>query len=88
MSTRRSQLFILLLILAALGGVALLGIPGSPVHKKVTLGLDLKGGLEVILKAVPPKGHKLTAADIDRSVSIMRQRVIETERSMSAAVSL
>ena len=75
MSTRRSQLFILLLILAALGGVALLGVPGSPVHKKVTLGLDLKGGLEVILKAVPPKGHKLTASDLDRSVSIMRQRV-------------
>jgi SecD/SecF fusion protein len=74
-STRRSQLFILLLILAALGGVAALGVPGSPVHKKVTLGLDLKGGLEVILKAVPPKGHKLTASDLDRSVSIMRSRV-------------
>ncbi|MET0201973.1 MAG: hypothetical protein ABW245_08975, partial [Gaiellaceae bacterium] len=44
------------MILAALAGVALLAIPGSPAHKKVTLGLDLQGGLEVVLKAVPPKG--------------------------------
>ena len=28
-----------------------------------------------MLKAVPPPGHKLTPADLDRSVSIMRQRV-------------
>ena len=26
-----------------------------------------------MLKAVPPKGHKLTSADLDRSVSIMRE---------------
>ena len=38
-------------------------------------GLDLQGGLEVVLKAQPPKGHKLTPADLDRSVSIMRNRV-------------
>ena len=50
-------------------------MPGSPAHKKSTLGLDLQGGLEVVLKAVPPKGHKLTAADLDRSVSIMRNRI-------------
>ena len=38
-------------------------------------GLDLQGGLEVVLKAQPPKGHKLTSDDLDRSVSIMRSRV-------------
>jgi len=63
------------LILAALVGALLLAIPGSPAHKKPTLGLDLQGGLEVVLKAVPPKGHTLTAADLDRSVSIMRSRI-------------
>jgi SecD/SecF fusion protein len=63
------------LITAALAGVALLGIPGSPAHKNVKLGLDLQGGLEVVLKAVPPKGHQLTAADMDRSVTIMRNRI-------------
>src|SRR5256885_6643675 len=61
--------------MAALVGALLLAIPGSPAHKKPTLGLDLQGGLEVVLKAVPPKGHTLTAADLDRSVSIMRSRI-------------
>jgi len=45
------------------------------VHKKVTLGLDLQGGLEVVLEARPAKGQKLDSAALDRSVSIMRQRV-------------
>src|SRR5438067_11785728 len=62
-------------IVAALIGAVLLALPGSPIHRKPTLGLDLRGGLEVVLKAVPPKGHALTAADLDRSVSIMRQRI-------------
>src|SRR4051794_18910394 len=52
-----------------------MAIPGSPAEKKPTLGLDLQGGLEVVLKAVPPKGHKITTADLDRSVSIMRNRI-------------
>ena len=48
---------------------------GSPVHKKPKLGLDLQGGLEVVLKAKPPPGRKLTGADLDRSVSIIRDRI-------------
>ncbi|OLE29676.1 MAG: protein-export membrane protein SecD, partial [Actinobacteria bacterium 13_1_20CM_3_68_10] len=52
-----------------------LGVPGSPIHKKVTLGLDLQGGLEVVLEAKPTKGQKLDSSALDRSVSIMRQRV-------------
>jgi SecD/SecF fusion protein len=75
MTNRRTYLILVGLILAALAGVAALGIPGSPVHKKVTLGLDLQGGLEVVLKAQPAKGQKLDSAALDRSVSIMRQRV-------------
>src|SRR5919108_1753051 len=72
---RRSHLILVGLILAALVGVALLAIPGSPVHKKVTLGLDLQGGLEVVLKAKPPPNHKLTSSDLDRSVGVMRNRI-------------
>ena len=59
----------------ALVGTAFLAAPGSPFHRGVKKGLDLQGGLEVVLKAQPPPGHKLTAADLDRSVSIMRNRV-------------
>jgi SecD/SecF fusion protein len=75
LSDRRRHFILLGCILAALAGVALLAVPGSPVHKKVTLGLDLQGGLEVVLKAVPPKGHELTSEDLDRSIDIMRNRI-------------
>ncbi len=75
MASRRSNLILILLICLALAGVVLLAVPGSPIHRGVKKGLDLQGGLEVVLKAQPPKGHKLTSADLDRSVSIMRDRV-------------
>jgi SecD/SecF fusion protein len=74
-TNRRSHLILVGLIVLALVGVAALAIPSSPAHKKVTLGLDLQGGLEVVLKAVPPKNHQLTSSDMDRSVTIMRNRI-------------
>jgi SecD/SecF fusion protein len=75
MSERRGHLILVSLIVAALVGVAALATPGSPIHKSPTLGLDLQGGLEVVLKAVPEKGQKLQESDLDRSVEIMRSRV-------------
>src|SRR5262245_404739 len=72
---RPSHLIRLGLILAALIGVAMLAIPGSPVHRKATLGLDLQGGTEVVLKAVPPKGEQVTADGMDTAQSVMRRRV-------------
>jgi SecD/SecF fusion protein len=63
------------LIIVALIGALLLAVPGSPIHKKPTLGLDLQGGLEVVLKAQPEKGQKFTNSDLKRSVEIMRSRV-------------
>jgi SecD/SecF fusion protein len=73
--TRRAAIVVVTLVAAALVGVALLAIPSSPIHKRTTLGLDLQGGLEVTLKAVPPQNRPLTKADLDRSVTIMRDRV-------------
>ena len=75
MSERRKYLILMGAILAALVGAALLAIPGSPLYKKPVLGLDLQGGLEVVLQAQPPKGHPLTSDDLDRSVSIMQDRI-------------
>ncbi len=63
------------LLVAALVGVALLAAPGSPFQRDLRKGLDLQGGLEVVLEAQPPRGTQLTAADLDRSVDIMRNRV-------------
>jgi SecD/SecF fusion protein len=73
--TRRAAFFVVGLVAAALVGVALLAVPGSPLEQRPTLGLDLQGGLEVTLQAVPPRDRKLTKEDLDRSVSIMRNRV-------------
>ena len=75
MRDRRKYLTLLVVILAALAGALMLEVPGSPIHRNATQGLDLRGGFEIVLQAVPPKGHPLTPADLDRSVSIMRNRV-------------
>ncbi len=73
--SRRNSFLVLGLLVVALVGVALLAVPGSPLHKSPTLGLDLQGGLEVTLQAVPPPNRDLTEEDLDRSVEIMRSRV-------------
>jgi SecD/SecF fusion protein len=73
--TRRAAIIVIGLVMAALVGVVLMAVPSSPLHQKATLGLDLQGGLEVTLQAVPEKDQKLTGEDLDRSVSIMRNRV-------------
>src|SRR3954465_7171187 len=39
------------------------------------LGLDLRGGTQVILTATPLKGTKVTQGALDQAVSIIRQRV-------------
>ena len=75
MKDRRSHFILLALLVGALIGIALLAIPGSPIQQKPTLGLDLQGGLEVVLEARPEAGQELTDADLDRSVEIIRQRV-------------
>ena len=73
--TRRAATIVVALVIAALVGVGLLAVPGSPFEQKPTLGLDLQGGLEVTLQAVPPRDRELTKEDLDRSVTIMRNRV-------------
>jgi SecD/SecF fusion protein len=73
--SRRAASVVLLAVAGALVALALLAIPSSPFHKKATLGLDLQGGLEVTLKAVPPKNRPLTEEDLTRSVTIMQNRV-------------
>jgi SecD/SecF fusion protein len=72
---RRTSLFVVGLLVAALIGVALLAVPGSPARQEPTLGLDLQGGLEVTLQAVPPRGEEITEDGLERSVEIMRSRV-------------
>jgi preprotein translocase subunit SecD len=75
LASRRSHLTLVALLIAALVGVFMLAWPGSPIHKSLRKGLDLQGGLEVVLQAAPPRNHKLTPEDMDISLSVIRNRV-------------
>ena len=75
MTTRRSNLALLAITLAGLLGILAISLPPSPLYQSPKLGLDLQGGLEIVLRAVPPKDHQITEEDMDRSVEIMRSRV-------------
>ena len=66
----RRYLVIIALLAAAVGGVVVLALFRSP-----TLGLDLQGGLEVVLQAKAPRGREITQEDLDRSIEIMRERI-------------
>jgi SecD/SecF fusion protein len=71
MGTRRRHLFVLLFVLA------LVAISGIVIASKPTrLGLDLKGGVELVYQGTPTGQVKeVTGSDIDRSIEIIRQRI-------------
>jgi SecD/SecF fusion protein len=75
LANRRQHLILVALILLALIGVGLVALPQSPFYKKPILGLDLQGGLEVVLKAEPPPGRPLRENDLKRSETIIRNRI-------------
>ncbi|MBA2568103.1 MAG: protein translocase subunit SecD [Actinobacteria bacterium] len=75
MKERRSHFILLALLVGALIAIGLLAVPGSPVQQTPTLGLDLQGGLEVVLEAQPPPGKTLSEEDHARSVEIIRNRI-------------
>ncbi len=66
----RRYLLTLIAIAGALVAVAALSFVKSP-----TLGLDLQGGLAVVLQAEAPKGQTVDRAGMDRSIEIMRARI-------------
>jgi SecD/SecF fusion protein len=75
LANRRSHLLIVGFVLAALAAVGLIALPQSPFYKAPILGLDLQGGLEVILEAKPPPGRPLRESDLKRSETIIRNRI-------------
>jgi len=71
MGTRRRHLFILLFV------VGLLGVSALVISSTSTkLGLDLKGGVELVYQGQPTGQVKeVTGEDIDRSIEIIRERI-------------
>ena len=73
MAGRRRNLFVLLFV------VALLVVSGLVIATKPTrLGLDLKGGVELVYQGQPSgQVQEVTGEDIDRSINIIRERIDE-----------
>src|ERR1700736_3752261 len=69
-----------------LGLVALLVIASGAIvaSKKTRLGLDLKGGVELVYQAEPSKQSGVTPDALNRAIEIMRARVDQLGVSESA----
>src|SRR5439155_26336048 len=72
---RKRNLSILGVVLLALVLALLIDIPGAPLAKKTRLGLDLKGGVELIYEGRPtPKVPKVTPQAISDAIETIRKR--------------
>jgi SecD/SecF fusion protein len=73
MTRKRSNIFVLVFVLA------LIVVSGMVVASKETrLGLDLKGGTELVYQGTPTgKVKEVSGDDIERSIEIIRERVDE-----------
>ncbi len=71
MANRRRNLFILVLVLALLAGSSYLIS-----EKRTVLGLDLRGGVELVYEGRPSaQVPEVAAEDVDRAIEIIRDRV-------------
>src|SRR3954452_12261408 len=75
--TSRTRNFTILGIVAGLLVLALLVIlPGTPLSKDTKLGLDLKGGVELVYEGEPtPQVPEVTPQSVDDAIETMRKRV-------------
>jgi SecD/SecF fusion protein len=69
-SEKRKNLLVLALVLAVAAAAA-----AAVVTKGFTQGLDLKGGLEVVLKAQPRPGQTVTPSVLQEAANVMSRRI-------------
>src|SRR5260221_7832217 len=70
MTDRRRNLFILLIVAGLIAGSV-----ATIATKKTRLGLDLKGGVELVYQAKPTAQAKVDTESLNRAIDIMRKRV-------------
>jgi SecD/SecF fusion protein len=76
MTSRTRNLSILGLVAGLLVLALLVILPGTPLSKDTKLGLDLKGGVELVYEGEPtPQVPKVTPQSIDDAIETMRKRV-------------
>src|SRR5213596_2489267 len=75
MTNRRRNVFVLSLVTALVILSALIIVPGAPFSKKTQLGLDLRGGIELIYQAEPtPQVPKVTSQAVSDAINTIRKR--------------
>ncbi|HEV2981151.1 MAG TPA: hypothetical protein VGX51_06940, partial [Solirubrobacteraceae bacterium] len=78
MSERRRNAVVLTIVAVLIAASLLLvivGIPGAVKARKTRLGLDLKGGVELVYRARPTAQSKVDSESVNRSIEVMRKRV-------------
>ncbi|MGI5912410.1 MAG: preprotein translocase subunit SecD, partial [Syntrophomonadaceae bacterium] len=73
MQEKRPSILVLSLVIIALGLLAYFLY--HPIAKNLNLGLDLRGGLRVVLEAQEQEGQEVTPDTIQKAVGILRDRV-------------
>lgn len=66
---------LLLLSFTALNGFEIAGYRVLPIKSAINLGLDLQGGVSVLLEAKPKAGEKVTDEKMNGAVEVIRGRV-------------
>jgi SecD/SecF fusion protein len=75
MTDRRRNLFVLGLVGFLIVMALLTIVPGAPFAKKTQLGLDLRGGVELIYQAEPtPQVPKVTSQAVTDAINTIRKR--------------
>src|SRR3954465_6409809 len=75
MTAARRNLFIILLVVGLVIASLLVIVPGSPISKSTRLGLDLKGGVELVYEGRPtPKVPTVTPQAIEDALETIRKR--------------
>src|SRR3954465_5470935 len=91
MTDRRRNLIVLAIVAFLLVVSLAMIIPGGPLAKKTQLGLDLRGGVELIYQAEPtPQVPKITPQAVSDAINTIRKRtnalgVSESEVSQQGA---
>jgi SecD/SecF fusion protein len=73
-TSRRRNLSILGAVAVLLTLALLVILPGTPLSKDTKLGLDLKGGVELVYKAEDPKGGEVEPQQIEDAIETIRKR--------------
>jgi SecD/SecF fusion protein len=75
MTDRRRNLIVLAIVAFLLVVSLLIILPGGPLEKKTQLGLDLRGGVELIYQAEPtPQVPKVTPQAVNDAINTIRKR--------------